>query len=252
MINLLLAILASPTYAKDKLIIGVESNDYYPHYQFINDELNGFARDLLDLYASENNLEIEYRSIPLKRLIKEVRNGRFHFKYPDNPKWNKTEKEGMFQYTKPIVRYIDGTMVLDAYLKTPIKRIKRIGTLIGFTPWPYFDLIDKGEIEVIHGRSLEGIIQRTLQQGNDAIYANIDVALYQLSQDYPEKTIGEFPLKFDSTLPFADSYYALSTVKYPGKLKKFEDWMLFNRDKIQKLEAKHGVGEFGILSQFSN
>ncbi|RED46185.1 hypothetical protein [Aestuariispira insulae] len=229
----------------DPMIIGIESNDYYPHYQFQDGEFRGYVRDLFDRFAQDSGLKIHLRTMPLKRLLKEVRAGTVHFKYPDNPKWNVGEKQSVFLHSDPIVGYIDGTLVLPNQVGGPVENIKTLGTLIGFTPWPYFDRIQAGAVSVYEGTSLGGVIKRTLRRGKGGLYANIDVARYQLTSllGQPDALI------FDPNLPHAVSYYAISTVHYPELLDRFNRWQKESAAFKAFLEQKYGVGDAGILGQ---
>lgn len=232
---------------KKTIIIGVESNDYYPHYQLLDGEVVGYVRDLTDAYAREKNVKIELRSMPLRRIVIELKKGNIHLKYPDNPKWNKDEKEGLFKHSQPIISYIDGTLVTPDNLGKRIERIDILGTLIGFTPWPYFNEIEYGNIQVEMGRTLEGIIKRTLESGNDAVYANVDVANYLMKNNMKQPNA----LVLDEALPYARSYYSMSTVHYPELLDDFNTWQLNAAPLKQKLERKYELGVYGIQSQLS-
>ena len=225
------------------IIIGVESNDYYPHYQFINGGFQGYVRDLFDRFSKDSNLKIRLRTMPLKRLLKEVRTGTVHLKYPDNPKWNVEEKKSDFIHSKPIVSYIDGTLVLPGQQGQPVENVRTLGTLIGFTPWPYFDRIQSGRVSVYEGTSLTGLIKRTMRRGRDGIYANIDVANYQLKRLLNQPGA----LVFDPGLPHAVSYYATSTVHHPELIKAFDQWQISADSFKQQLEEKYMVGRAGVL-----
>ena len=227
----------------DPLIIGVESNDYYPHYQLRNGEIQGFVKDLFARFSQDTGQAVQLRSIPLRRLLIELRRNRVHFKYPDNPKWNSQEKGEDFTHSQPIVRYIDGTLVLPDHLGEPPQDLKTLGTLVGFTPWPYNDRIEEGDLFIYQGTTLEGVIRRTIRNETGGIYANIDVARYLMTHvmGLPDVVV------FDPARPHTVSYYATSTVHQTEMLEKFNSWLSRSETFRRNLETKYQVGEFGIL-----
>ena len=69
--------------------VGVEDVDYYPIFSAVPPDYlyRGYARDLLDLFASHERIHFTYVPLPVRRLNHEFRAGRLDLIFPDNPRW---------------------------------------------------------------------------------------------------------------------------------------------------------------------
>lgn len=232
--------LCAPPCRGEEFTVAVEAISYSPHYTTINGTYQGFARELLDRFATSYGHHFTYTPLPILRLYKQyLDDGKFDFKYPDNGYWQQGQKTGKeIIYSQPVVPYSDGVMVLPSRRGQSLKHLKHLGTIRGFTPWKYLDLAAAGTINIVENNSLEPLLKMTLAHRVDGAYVNRDVALYQLKKDGKEGA-----LVFDATLPHTSDFYYLSTMKHPAIIKQFNTFLLTNKDFINQLKRKHGLPE---------
>jgi len=225
-------------WSDDKsFIIGVEDLDYYPLYSTIEGQYTGYSRDVLDAYAKSRGYTFHYKPYPVARLFYSFLDKQeVEFKYPDDIFWQKDKKEGKnVQYSKPIVNYVDGVLVLPENKgKT---QLKKLGIIRGFTAWEYLDAIKNKEIVEEFSNEWDGLINKTFKNRVDGAYCNISVVMYQLRERF-KKPNG---LVFDSKLPHSKSSYLMSTIKHPKIINDFSEWITQNQPFINKLKLKYMV-----------
>ncbi len=227
-------VLEAPTF-----IIGVDDTEYYPMYGYQDGNYVGFARELLDAFASDSGYSFQYRPFPILRLYKEfLVNRTVDFKYPDNTFWKSDLKKGkQIHYSTPVVEYIDGVMVLPENKGRGIGSFKSLGTVLGFTPWEYLEAIQTGKIKEDSTTTYRGIIKKTIAKRIDGAYSCIAVLKYQL-----ENMNMQGALVFDPSLPHTQSSYRLSSIKHPDIIQKFSFWLVKRKAFIDKLKEKYHVG----------
>lgn len=224
----------APTYT-----IGVENLQYYPLHTVRNGEYSGFARELLDAFAAKKGYAFKYVQLPINKLFPALlQENSIDFKYPDNPQWQPAQKSGIaVRYSAPVVVSEEGAMVLPEKKGIGLSRIKTLGTVLGFTPWPYKEPIDGKKISVVANGSFEGLLRDAMAGRLDAVYINVDVASAMLRDEL--KSPGK--LVFDPTLPYARSDFSLSTVRYPAVIEEFNVFLKSERPMIEKLREKYGL-----------
>ncbi len=155
---------------------------------------------------------------------------------PDNPQWKPAlKKNSVVQYSKPIAEFVDGVSVPTNKVRQGLKGIKILGTLRGFTPFPWHDRIKSGEVELLESDSLPGLIRQSIIGRIDGVYANVAVVQHLL-----ENEIGKAEaLKFDIGLPFTRGHYRLSTINQQQVIDEFNQWMLNNKSLIQALRDEY-------------
>lgn len=235
-IGLVLATGADALHAKT-FTVGVENLKYYPHYDNQDGSYVGFARDLLDAFADRQGYTFSYKMRPVKRLYAEFLNKKaLDFKYPDNSYWQGDMKKGKkVLYSTSVVSYIDGLMVAPSDKGNGISNIKKIGTVRGFTPWTYLDMINQGKVKVIENNSFIGLIKQTLKGRVDGAYLNVSVAKYQLDEVMKKKGA----LVFDESLPHTRSSYYFSTIKHPKIIKEFNAFIKDDKTLVNKIKRKY-------------
>jgi len=192
----------------DAIVIGVQELDYYPYSQVVDGQYQGFARDLFDAFAIQQQLDISFRSLPIKRLYQELVNKRIDFKFPDNPFWAKEDKKDTtLFYSDAIVGYIDGVLVTEKKRHIPRDQFLEVGFVRGFAPWTLMTDINEGKLKAREANSLKSLILLALNQRIDGAYFNIKVAKYQLSN----KSIYNGELYFAEHLPHHKANYRMST-----------------------------------------
>lgn len=222
------------------LVVGVEKLDYLPYYSEVDGEYKGFAKELLDAFAKTKGYNIKYRVLPVRRLFKELLDESVDFKFPDNPYWQRDMKKvKKIIYSNTVVKTIDGVMVLPANKGNGIKKFKKIGTVMGFTPWPFKEMISKGEIKVSENPNFKGLLTQVIKGRVSGAYLNPVVANYQL------KNVLQKPgaLVYDSSLPFSKNNYLLSTVKHKKVINEFNTFLTENKTLIQSLKDKYEIVE---------
>lgn len=220
-------------------VIGVENTQYYPYYDFSStgERRPSFARELFDTFAKAKGYRFIYDSSPVKRLFLKLANGVVDFKYPDNPEWGRHYKRDKpIIYSQSTVKYIDGTMVLKL-LKGKAK-IKMLGTVMGFTPIPYREQIETGEVSVLENASFDGLIQQALLNRVDGIFANIDVVPVYLGERFEMQD----SLVYDSSLPYVEGDYHLSTIRYPEIIEEFNTFLQEKAAMIAAMKQRYGIG----------
>jgi hypothetical protein len=235
-IVLFLAVLLQTAYSKD-YVIGVEDVNYFPIYNNDNGQYKGYARDLFDKFAKDSGHNFTYNILPVNRLFKALAEGQVDFKFPDNEHWQKDAKQGVsVSYTNGVFTNIDGCYVLKENLGNKLENIKTLGTLLGFTPWPYFDNIQKGAITLSHNPNLVGLISQGTLKRIDCVYLSGYVIESYLKQ---ENKIGA--LVFNKNLPYSKDEYKLSTTKEVSVINAFNEWLSKNQEFVNSLKAKYGI-----------
>ncbi|OZG70213.1 hypothetical protein BTA51_27330 [Hahella sp. CCB-MM4] len=230
----------SDSQPTETVIIGVEAGSYFPHYDDSTGEYEGFGRALLDEFARYAGIELEYRIHPLKRLAVSAISGQVSLRYPDNPYWEADLKEGTeITYSHPIVTYVDGTMVPPNRLGQGLDNFYKLGTVSGFTPWPYFAAIDEGKITVSENNSRTGLLHQVLMGRLDGAYLSIVVANHQLTYGLEQPGA----LIFDPTLPYKKSHYHLSTSTRPDLIRKFNAFLREESARVVQIKSDYRVEE---------
>ncbi|GGB41122.1 hypothetical protein GCM10011316_11340 [Roseibium aquae] len=229
-------LLPSQAHAEE-IVVGVEELTYYPHYSYQNGEYTGFGRTILDAWASDRGHTLTFKAYPVKRLMNALVEGTIDLKYPDNALWSSDLKEGKnVVYSDQVVEYIDGVSVLPQNSGNGVGSVQVLGTVLGFTPFSWLDLINSGTVELSEVNGLDGLIKQAILGRVDAAYANVAVIQHQLAE------MSELnALVFDPNLPHTRDYYHLSSAVKPELIADFNDWMADNADRVEQLKREYGV-----------
>jgi hypothetical protein len=229
-------------YSKQTMFtIGVEAQKYYPQYDNENGiEYFGFARDLLDMFAKEKNYQFIYKIRPVKRLFHEfVEKKAYDFKYPDNPMWQSDMKKGKnIVYSDSVVKYIDGVVVLAENKSMGLSSFKSLGTVRGFTPFPYLDLIAQKKVKLSENNNFISLLKQVLVKRINGAYSNISVAMYNLKENLkkPEAIV------FNPNLPHIKDSYYLSSIAQPTVISEFNAFLKEKKAQIDQLKRKYKIG----------
>ncbi len=236
---LIIFIFSNTALASEKVIvIGVEQLEYFPHYSHDGDQYKGFAGKLFKTFGKNKGYKIEFRILPLKRLLGEFLNGNVGFKYPDHPYWGGDAKKGKgVLYSEPVVGYIDGVMVLPQNKGKGINNLKKLGIVLGFTPWDYKKKIDAGQIKTDATRTFTSLMKKGISGRFDGAYVNVAVGRYQLSEVLKQKDA----LVFDADLPHTKDSYYFSTIKYPKILAEFNDFLSSQKETVNQIKAEFKI-----------
>jgi len=232
----------SAAAAGRQFTIGVEELQDYPlHTASASGEFAGFAREVLDAFARQQGYTFRYVPLPINRLYVAFLNERtVDFKYPDNPKWKGSMRSSLdIGYSAPLVTSEEGALVLPKNKGRALARIKSMGTVLGFTPWPYLPAIERKAIVLTVENGLDGLLKHALAGHLDAVYANVDVANYLLAGDL--KAPGG--LVFDPGLPHARSDFSLSSLRHRKVLVELDAFLAREHVLLRQLRSKYKIDE---------
>lgn len=222
--------------------VAVESIDYMPLYDGSDrDAFRGYARDLLDLFGRKYGYKFAYVSLPINRLYKEFFVARnYDFKFPDNPSWQPDSKvDRKVIYSAPVVTLIEGLFVPAPRVGQNLESIKSIATITGFTPTPYLESINSGKIKLYSVDSFKSLFTMSTINRVDGIYTNNFAVQY--FQSFLVK--GNTPLAMDAALPKISSAFLLSTLKHPGVVQQFNQFLQDDQAEISELRNKYRISQ---------
>ena len=220
----------------DEIIIGVEEIEYAPFYYVKNGQYSGFSRDLFDEFARIHNHTITYRPLPIERLYSELFKGKITFKFPDHNFWAQDKKKGhTLYYSKPVVGFTDGILVLKENENIDLTKVLDIGYLRGFNPWTLMGLIKENKVKSRVVNSLDSLIKLTLFKRIDGTYFNLDAAKYRMRNQFPDKT----PLVLAKNLPFDRTHYLASSLKKSKVLDELNAFLI--SDAAHAIREKHNL-----------
>jgi ABC-type amino acid transport substrate-binding protein len=118
-----------------------------------------------------------------------------------------------------------------------LNRVKKLGTIGGYTAPAYNDLIANGQVKLIEVFSFSGLLKMVMLNRLDAAYVSVNPSIYQLRE-----VIGnEGALTFDDALPFDKAEHLLSTMKNPEVVQQFNQFITDNQQLINDLKHKHRI-----------
>ncbi|MCW8877092.1 MAG: transporter substrate-binding domain-containing protein [Kangiellaceae bacterium] len=230
-------------------VVGVESLAYYPFYVDEKGSYQGFARELFDAFAQSQSIELTYQPMSVPELFASLLDESIDLKFPDNQYWKSNLKQGhKIHYSVEIISYVDGALVLFENKEKGMNFLKKLGTIKGFTPFPYLKLVEEKKIEVIEYNELDHLITALFKKKVDAGYFNILMAehfLFNVSMENLMKVNTSRPnIVFDPSLPYSQSHYKLSSKNHPELIDAFNEFFLSDQEHIKLLKRKYKIGEF--------
>ncbi len=218
--------------------IGVEQQSYAPFFSIQDGQYQGYARELLDAFAASRGDRFVYVALPVKRLLSDFLAGKLDFKYPDHPQWRLAQKQGhRLYYSAATAPYRDGVLVPPARLGQGKERIRVLGTLRGFTPWPYLDDIASKRMSLIEANHIDSLLKMALAGRVDAVYLNPLVARDALrAEGLPSDA-----LVLDPALAHVDGHYLLSSQLHPEVIAAFDAFLRAQPALLQRLRHKYAL-----------
>jgi polar amino acid transport system substrate-binding protein len=221
-----------------KLTVGVEELDYTPAYAVKNGEYVGAARDIFDAFAAAKGYTLVYKPLPIKRLYAELLSGGIDLKFPDSPNWAADLKKGRaLAYSKPVINYIDGVLVLPENAGKSADSVHVLGTVSGFTPAAWLDRVKAGRVALKENPRLDLLLKQVAMGRFDGAYTSVAVANYAL--DSVLGTPGA--LVFDPRLPHSRDAYQISSMAHPQVIAEFDAWMVANAAQVKAIKERHGA-----------
>ena len=241
------ALLLTTTAHAQTYVVGVENTPFMPHYATDKQgNYSGFAREVLDLFAAKAGVQLEYRPLPVERLLPAVLQGEVDFKYPDSSTWAQELKAGKnLSYSQAVVNYVDGVLVPPKRQGQGVDALQRLAIVSGWTPWAYQARIDARQTLLVEGEDLPAMIKLALKKDADGAYFNVVVATYYL--DNIRARPGA--LVFDSRLPYTRGTFHLSSSKHPELIQRFDQFLAEQHEAIAALKEKYQV-EANLDSEF--
>ena len=239
-ISAVIAMSASSYAWSGAYTIGVEATDYLPVSKGDTGEYKGYARDLLDAFATKYGHQFTYKPVPVARLYDEfLVKKSVDFKFPDNGYWAGDAKKGItLSYSKGLVSVTDGTLVLPAN-KGKSSSLSKLGTLRGFTPFPYLDQIKDKKVTVAEANSADAAISMGEAGRVEGVYMGILAANYVMTEVMKKPGI----LVFDDKLPKSTGDFSLSTIAHADVIKQMDEFLVKEKDTVTKLKAKYKIKE---------
>lgn len=240
------ALTATMSQAQDRqpntYTVGVENLHYLPAYGLVDGQYVGYARDILDAFAEAAGLSLDYQPMPVPRLYASLAAGTIDFKFPDSPHWNAPfRKDHALSYSVPVAAYLDATVVRADQADMTPAQVRTLGTVTGFTPFPWLDRIKANDLTVAENADFQALVRQALTGRVDAAYANIAVVNRVLTEALNQPGA----LVVAPALPRDAGQYRLSTIHHPDVLAAFDAWMADHADMVARLKARHEV-ERGI------
>lgn len=224
----------------EEYVVGVEKLNFLPYYSGINGSYYGYARDVLDAFGRAYGHQFKYRPLPVERLFLAFINQQVDLKFPDSPNWQSDLKQGhAIIYSDSLAPFTDGIMVTPHNQEVALEAFKKLGTIRGFTPWPFTQRIDTGEINVYENNSIPGLLMQTALGRVDGSYINVSVAQYHLKYvlKKPEALV------FNPNLAHDRGYYFLSTIKYPELVEQLDHWLKENAELVLRLQQEWNISQ---------
>lgn len=235
---------AEPAVKAQKLTIGVQAIDHYPHYDITTGTLRGFAGDLFRAFANSNQLELEFVPLPVKRLSKPVKRlskeayGSVDFFYPDNPKWQALrEGDDGRHYSRPVVSNWGVSLVLPENKAIRIEQVKTLSIVRGFTPTKWMALQSQYSYQFVEVENTGLAAMMALKGRVDAAEVEYYVAKHHLSK------LGlKDMLVVAETLPQSNVWYHVSTFDSLDMLQRFDLFLQEESLLVAALVKKYHLG----------
>ncbi len=223
--------------ARRTLVVGVEDQDYRPAYGWHDGTFAGAGREILDAFAADRGYRLEYRPLPVKRLIAQLIHDEIDLKFPDNPGWAIDRKGGhRIFYSRPVIHYTDGTMVPAGKPVPAPDAIKVLATVSGFTPVGWQQRIAAGAVTVKETAHIDQAVGLALRGLADGAYVSVvaaDRVMAELGRPHG--------LVFAASLPHANGSYSVSSAAHPELVAEFDAWLEANAARVEAIKARAGA-----------
>jgi polar amino acid transport system substrate-binding protein len=224
-------VFANKEQVKDTFIVGVQSNNEYPLYNFNQkDGFEGIFKKVLEDFAIEHKIKFIYKTLPKREMLRAFLDGEIDFRFPDNPFWSSAIKRSKkVIYSEPVHYYIEGIFTRKEKNFHNLEKIKSLGIVGDVVPWSLYHYLEARKMTITKSNNCKLLIKELIDGDIEAAYCNYHVANYYIEKFALQKTI-----EFATDLPYVDDYYYLSTIKHSQILTKFNLWIEKNRNKLKK------------------
>lgn len=223
--------------------IGVEDYpNFLPYSSYHDNTYAGLGRDMLDAFARERGYTFVYQVYPLKRRDNLFVLGKVDFAFPDNPNWVVNLKRQTKISYAPMLEFTDGVLVRREHMGHGVARLKALGIPLGFTPYPYQQLMSAGALRVEESMDYDSLYEKLIASRIDGAYMNTRIAKYYWSTVRGESMP---PVSYDPDLPHASGYWYLSSIKYPDVVAEFRSFLATHKAEMDALKAHYGFESSG-------
>lgn len=224
--------------ASEAFVIGVSEVNYLPHSAVIDGIYVGFAREVFDAFAADQDLTPEYTPFPRRRQMRALFEGDVDFIYPDDFFWQYTEKLGRSViYSEPVARYVHGVSVQPNRLGQDLQDVRKLAILSGAIPYPFRVRIAQNEIEISENPDLAPLLLQAMRGRVDGVFADASVVQWRLENKLNKP--GE--LVFDRSLPYLAGTYHLSTINRTDLLTVFNTWLRDNATRVDRIRDRRNL-----------
>lgn len=223
--------------SKKVLTIGVQSIDYAPHYNFIDENGRGYFNSVLKLLEQQTQCQFKVISLPIKRLnlLFNQADSIIDFVYPDNPNWHSQQVPKY--YSIALVTALGGTMVQSANKKMSLAEVTTLVAPRGFTPVAWLALKPQYRFSINETASAKAALQMVAT--NRASAADVE---YNVAQELIRKHQLP-PLVLADNLPFTPTTFHLASNTQPELITYFNQKLAELSPQLQKLKHQHKIVE---------
>jgi len=230
----LISLLASFSYGKT-YTIGVESVNHYPHYDFTQNEPRGYLVDLIQEFARDQNIQIQFKIMSVEDLWVAYLKKEVDFRLPDNLLWQRDVKQdARLTYSAPLAHFTDGVLSLA---KNDGKPVNSLGIIKGFTAWDYKDQIDSGLIGLHTELSVKALLDGLLAGKYDGIYYNVEAFMSLLK----EHGVDESQIVFRKDLRKTRSLYMLSSIDHGPTVLALNQFLRTHKEWVKERKAHYAL-----------
>jgi len=223
---------------KTTFTIGVEDyRNFLPYSEYKEGVYGGLGKDILEAFAKRQGYTFIYKAYPLKRRDQLFVEGAVDLAFPDNPNWVADLKKSLRISYAPMLAFTDGVLVQPKDIGRGLARLKVLGIPLGFTPYPYQQLMTQGALRIEESGNYDGLYEKLIMRRVDGAYMNTRIARYYWTRI---KGYGELPVMYDPDLPHASGQWYLSSHKYPRLIEEFKKFMAANHELIEDMKKHYG------------
>lgn len=233
----LLLVFSSLTFgaAQPVFVVGTQDFEYSPQYDFTHSSDKGFAWSVLQLFAKEQGIKLEYKPLPLRRLQAELDLGHVDFVYPDNRRWHSGEEHELNRkFSAVISTAVYGTMVLAANVGRGRSNFKSVAFPRGFVPTKWYEILERRPLRIIETSNAELAIKMVLRNRADGTDIECSVSKFLL-----RKLGRSGALRIDRDLPFTEIGFRMSTIHQVDIIERLDDFLSTQGAALLELKRRY-------------
>lgn len=230
----------APLARAENFVVGSQNIDYFPHYKFIGNQTDkGYVWAVLQAFSKWSGHSFEYQVLPVKRLQRELQEGRLDFSYPDHPSWQSKQwqQKGKI-FSGSLITSYGNTMVLATRKSKGLSNFKSVAVPHGFTSVMYAELVAEKRVQLVEVPDALAALNMVLKGRVDGADVEYNVAKHLLRQQGQEKA-----LVHDLSLPSDPVTFHLSTRKHPLIIEQLNQFLSSNSDLLEHIKSTYQLIE---------